>query len=448
MTQAKLRIGIIGGGASGLSVGHYLYQRGYRHITVLERENYMGGKCETVEYEGEAYDLGGDYVTPTYKYVLEMAKEVGAELVTVPGRHSYDFGKGEYRSTIRTVMQGVNPFKFVWGCLCYFWFQLRYRKLQTPGYQNVPHELVVPFGQWMRQNGMGALYNLFAIPLNIFGYAIDYDDISAAHVVKYINAENFVLLIGMGLGISGSWPKRFALGFQHFWELVAEPLDVHLNAHVTAVKRGQTIHVETKNGRTYEFDKLVLACPFDTALDFLDANGIEQRLFSRILYNDYYTTTCVMSKMPEGLDGYANIDEMPIPGAGRPWAMLRTWSNRNLVSCFSLPAVSLSRSQMEKNPPISQAEVTQWVKHDLTAVGGKLDHILTQTRWPYAPHVSLADMRAGYFDELEGLQGENNTYYAWALLNFETVHNCTEYGRFLVERFFPPVSPSQQGGAA
>ena len=435
MSSSQPRIGIIGAGASGLSAGYFLHQKGYKHITVLEREPHIGGKCTSIAYEGEIYDLGGDYVTPTYTQVLAMAKQVGAELTAVPGRHSYDFAAQRYRSTLASVMSGVNPLAFAWGCVRYLLLQRKYRALQPPGFMGVPRELCVPFGQWMRQHGMGALENLFAIPLKIFGYAIDYDDIPAAYVVKYLNTENFLLLIGMGLGLSKSWPKRFVKGFQHFWELVAQPLTIHTSVHIQQVTRGEVVRVTAADGRQFEFDQLILACPFDTALQFLDATPAETELFSHIRYNDYYTTTCVMADMPPGLQKFGNIDELPIPGVARPWAILRAWGKRDLLSCFSLAATNLTAAQMAR-PPIRREEVTQWVEHDLAAVGGRIDHIHTQTRWHYFPHVDAETMRGGYFDKLERLQGQNRTYYAWALNNFETVNNTVEYAQFLVKRFF------------
>ena len=45
-------------------------------------------------------------------------------------------------------------------------------------------------------------------------------------------------------------------------------------------------------------------------------------------------------------------------------------------------------------------------------------------------------MAAGYFDRIEALQGQQNTYYAGSLLSFETVEDAVAYSKKLVERFF------------
>jgi len=46
------RIGIVGGGSSGLSAAYALVKLGYRDITVIEKHKSVGGMCESVEIEG------------------------------------------------------------------------------------------------------------------------------------------------------------------------------------------------------------------------------------------------------------------------------------------------------------------------------------------------------------------------------------------------------------
>jgi phytoene dehydrogenase-like protein len=46
------RIGIVGGGPSGISAAYALARLGYNNITVLEKHHAVGGMCESVEIEG------------------------------------------------------------------------------------------------------------------------------------------------------------------------------------------------------------------------------------------------------------------------------------------------------------------------------------------------------------------------------------------------------------
>ena len=46
------RIGIIGGGPSGLSAAYALSRLGYNNVTVLEKYKTVSGMCESVDIEG------------------------------------------------------------------------------------------------------------------------------------------------------------------------------------------------------------------------------------------------------------------------------------------------------------------------------------------------------------------------------------------------------------
>lgn len=47
------RIGIVGGGPSGLSAAYALAKLGYSNVTMLEKHHTVGGMCESVEIEGK-----------------------------------------------------------------------------------------------------------------------------------------------------------------------------------------------------------------------------------------------------------------------------------------------------------------------------------------------------------------------------------------------------------
>ena len=51
------KIGIVGGGPSGLSAAYALVRLGYNNVTVLEKHHSVGGMCESVEIEGILYPI-------------------------------------------------------------------------------------------------------------------------------------------------------------------------------------------------------------------------------------------------------------------------------------------------------------------------------------------------------------------------------------------------------
>lgn len=103
------RIGIVGGGPSGLSAAYALAKLGYTNVTVLEKYHSVGGMCESVEikgtkatkwcflclifstkdiylmhcytYTGKIYDLGGQVLAANSAPVIfHLARETDSEL--------------------------------------------------------------------------------------------------------------------------------------------------------------------------------------------------------------------------------------------------------------------------------------------------------------------------------------------------------------------------------
>lgn len=48
----ETRIGIVGGGPSGLSAAYALAKLGYRNVTLLEKYHTVSGMCESADIEG------------------------------------------------------------------------------------------------------------------------------------------------------------------------------------------------------------------------------------------------------------------------------------------------------------------------------------------------------------------------------------------------------------
>lgn len=53
--QIDTRIGIIGAGPSGLSAAYALCKLGYSNVTVIEKHEFVGGMCESVDIEGRHF---------------------------------------------------------------------------------------------------------------------------------------------------------------------------------------------------------------------------------------------------------------------------------------------------------------------------------------------------------------------------------------------------------
>lgn len=73
------KIVIVGAGLSGISAAAKLMENGYNDIVILEAENRIGGRVETVPFDGGFIDMGaqwchGEGVNPIYNLVKDFFK--------------------------------------------------------------------------------------------------------------------------------------------------------------------------------------------------------------------------------------------------------------------------------------------------------------------------------------------------------------------------------------
>ncbi|MRT44810.1 NAD(P)/FAD-dependent oxidoreductase, partial [Xylella fastidiosa subsp. multiplex] len=66
---------VVGAGPSGLSAARELERAGHR-VTVLEEQDAVAGKCQSVTVDGLAHDLGGHICTNRYERTAQLMTEL------------------------------------------------------------------------------------------------------------------------------------------------------------------------------------------------------------------------------------------------------------------------------------------------------------------------------------------------------------------------------------
>ena len=413
----ELRIGIIGAGVSGLSAAHYLRQAGYRNVTVLERDPRVGGKCCSVTVDGRVYEMGAVMAHRDYAATLELMAAAGVEAGPLGPFHYYE-PDGE---TLELFPWYRVP-RLAWQILVpYLWdTRVRFRHINDPGLSDLPQELSQPFAGFARQHGLDSLPRAFSTAFTGFGYGW-FDEIPTAYVMKYIDLHMIEAFYSSDRRFA--WPD----GVQSVWSRLAEQLDVRTGTTVRRVTRSDTVLVETDRG-DLEFDALILTSPLDQALDFLDASPTEERLFSAIRTYDYRVLLCRISGLPEG------SGVLPGNFLQRQFGHVLLWAHRGgddpLYTVYVLADGSMTEEEIEHT-----------CAADFQRLGAELEEVVLTRNWRYFPHVTPEAMAAGYYDELEALQGTRHTYYAGEIMSFATVEQCARYSRDLVDRCFP-AAPS------
>lgn len=415
--DGNTRICIIGAGAAGLAAAHLLAKKGYRRVTVLEKDSQVGGKCCTIEHDGRTYELGATVQTLASTTVSEIMRDVGVSSTPVSGSVHVDLRRGACRKTRFYLPIGRWLSLGPSGLLLANEFR-KHRRIFRPGFAGIDKELAEPFAGWASSKGIEPFAKAMSIVHTGFGYGY-YEEVAAAYVLKYMTIlRPFSTIV---------YPFREYqdTGYRGLWEKVAGRLDVRRSCPPSSITRGDTVTVRTRDD-ALEFDALILACPLDDALEVIDASPEEKELFSKIRYYDYHAFAGFTEDLPVARYGL-------IPGArpGRTMFWYRRWPDRNLCTFYSLGISSVGMSRT-----MDHEQMRANIEEDLARLGGKITGYYAERVWKYFPHVSPEEIAGGYYERLEALQGKNKTYYTGELLNFPTVETVAAYSKSIVDGHF------------
>jgi hypothetical protein len=184
--------------------------------------------------------------------------------------------------------------------------------------------------------------------------------------------------------------------------------------------------VSTNRG-VFEAEKLVLACPLDQSLGFLDASDEERALFSRVRTMNYQTIAFDTEGMPP--HAYVFLPEhFGKEAVGRPMFYYRRHRETGVVTFYSFAGVGgLDGAEHEARVLVER-------------LGARVKKVLARKAWRYFPHVSSSDFKAGYYDRLDALQGTRSTYYTGELLSFSCVEPVVAFSELLAQRLVPSQS--------
>ncbi len=424
------RICIVGAGPGGLMSALTLRRLGYNHVTVLNRDachaHHIGGKCHTVKHDEIACDTGAVFVLGTYPTVKRLAKQADIQLIKSPPfviqckdgstrpfgcpPHPISFWKkaAEYIRIFIQVIKYHQIFKCSVGEV----------------HPRIVKDLALPYSDWVAKYRLnffnGAVYPL----MRSFGFGYDEQKVPAVYILKC-----FPCFTTNGNWLSLWNPSKIDLyrikeGYGGLWKRLGSDLDILSDIKVDQIQRNEHGGVVHHNGNMKtEFDKLILSCPLDEALKFLDASSEEKAIFSKIKCFSVWQAIV----QAEGLGDAVIIEKYQ-------------------SHAFVGHAMSYHRYNPEKNwyyffgytGGKPENEIMEILKKDIEDFGGRLLSEPILRCWKdFDPHFNTKDVADGYQGRLEKLQGKNSTYYSGALLNPFGVELVASYAEKLMKKHFP-----------
>jgi len=487
MAKTDERICIIGGGPAGLSAAMYLEKKGYKNYTIYEKLNKVGGKCWSplikVKHNGveeeKSFETGAIMGAITYHAVSEM-EEFGGYYHKGP-----DFKPGEpnmrreFRTLDGKVDEWTNPkvdfsFKKLHGLLKLKKQMKRLNKLmQTKyvGYDCYGHlgvakgeyfgiskgvdghcgatkensfpnyikgtnpnlkDLALPFAEFCKINKVEEVQRIWIAPFTSFGYGF-FDEIPAALVMKYLDVTTALEFVNLRLW---TWQDGTQQIYEHVNKKLAHP--AILETEVVKVERPEgkkiVVTTKTKGGKEKkeEFDKLIVTTPLDYFINYADADDTEKELFSKIVHERYcdYIATFDEGKSPN-ISGYM-VENMVPERLGHAMVYYNRWQYLDR----DCPATVYALANHTGSKDVDFDVVMKTMDEDMKRVGFPIKEKLYAQEVYYCPHVSAKDYADGWYDKLEALQGNKNTFYAGEILSFGDMEDTCAASKDIIGRFF------------
>lgn len=419
--EPDANIGIIGAGAAGLTAARALKQKGFRSVTVLEREQRVGGKCFSFIHEGRVYDLGAFIFSRRYENFHRLLAELGiqhARPMPIDPAVFLDPDTGR-TSLVHPLLRRTSPFRMGEGILRFRAELMRRRDIHTPGLTAMQPDTFVSFAQWGREANVGseAAQLMAELLVTSVGYGY-WTEIPALYALKCIDV----------MGVPAFF-STFDDGWQKVWEAVARGLDIRRGINIQRVRRDGPVVVET-SGESFSFDALIVTSPFSEAPSFLDATEEERELASKVRYQDIRVVIASATGLPKRrcIGMVPKYYEPSARGELSTW--YKPWADRDIGVFYAY-----GREGTSMDETISQMANTMY------RAGSSLTKIHQTMKWSYFPHVGSQDLALGFYHRLEAMQGVNRTYYAGELLEFATVETVMRQARDLVDRHFHLARP-------
>lgn len=415
--NTNTRIAIIGGGLSGLVVAYRLQNKGYKNVTVFEKNNLAGGKLHTIWYRNKSYEMGALFGMPCQKHLKTLMKEFniksdGPKLARV----NYDIDGNEIMRIPKELLNNfVEELSRLPNILS------KYKSLEKTNIHNIEEDLMLSFSKWCEINKFNVLKTVYAHYITSYGLG-HIEIIPAIYVLRILNYDN--LMSFMELPEFCTWKD----GVYTLIECLENVIDdVRLTHKVNSIniKQNDTLLVDTDFG-IGEFDKVIITSPLNQFNELFSEDKEIQFFIENIKYQNYTVYAFVTEKVPKKC-GFV-LENIPMIRKGHILIWNSRWgtfSDKELVMVYAY-----------NDPNKSKASSLHIIQDDLVKLGFHNSRLYQYKSWHQCPFVDSAILKKGFYNKMETIQGKNNIYIAGEIMSTISMDNCIRYSNYLINRYF------------
>ena len=425
---------IVGGGAAGTYAAIQLQERHGKSVIVVEKESRLGG--QTTTYIDTDSDKPVEYgvtwfmnlpVVRNFLSLLDIEATPSSFTFKIQG---CDFRTGEeYPSS--TPEQQIAALATYQAKLEQYPFLKLGFYLPSP----VPKDLLLPFEDFVKKHDMRSVLDSMG-GLNFLG---DWLRQPTLYVMKYLN-------LGFVTGWQNGFLKPANRNNSSIYDAAQQRLgknNVLLNSHVLHMDRNndpERAYLEVQSGSGVQLIRakriIVAVPPLLETLQGFDLNDQETSLFSQFRYTYCYTAVVRIDKdLPPGVCYTNRASEDIFASPRRPCVLtIRPSDVPRLYTLHIGSDISLTEDEVKR-------EVLSSLRSFLMTT---LDILITGNHSPYQLTVPADAIEQGFYDDLNGLQGHQRTYYIGAA--FES-HNSPQIWELTDQILQNNFLPSLENGS-
>lgn len=418
----KTRIGIVGGGAAGLSLARFLSEDPALAVTVFEASPEPGGKSHTLERGATRVEMGTCYTTTGHKTVLRWMRELGIGLrpvlqIKFDGAKFEDFVKaGDGPPTSVQILTYLIRRRAV----------LKALEAESPEPWAL-EEAAMPISAWLDKYRLPKIFRLFLRGFTNMGYGF-LDTSPTLHVLRWMDWH----LIWSGLRKKLQMPRQ---GWSEFWRRLAADLDVRLNMPVSAIERqdGQAV-ITTADQSRHVFDHIVCAIPIDDFNRLTTPTPDEAQVAGAIRWNSYTTTLFATDEWFTD-HHIQSFSSALIPGApiGRILSARYDGHTPDLGGHIYLSG--------QFSDAYNPDEMKELLVKDMQDRGVTVTNIIYQKMWKYHAEYAPDAIRGGLVGQLRDMQGDQQTWYTGATFSHESINHIVNFNERLARRMLQAMPP-------
>lgn len=402
---------IIGGGAAGTYAAINLLQEGYS-VVVVEKTGRLGG--HTVTYIEPSTDTPLDFGVTLFEdspETIDFFSHLAVPFVKASSGGGYmeriDFETGEvvepYPGNVSEALERYGDILRQYPYLLEGW--------DLP--EDIPEDLLMPFGEFVEQYDLGAAVELISIYSQGVRNWLNYPTV---YLMKFVSLD---MLRALKSGFLSTARHHNSELYEAALEELGDDALLH-SVVMNACREDDELHrltVESTDGTHWmiEANTTILAAPpTGHVLDGLDLDEFESSLFSQFIYGHYYAGLVRVDGCPEGV-------QIVNRGSDRPYSL-------PLLPCIlmmyptAVPGVMAVGYGSEE--PMTEEQVKGAIVEDILGLRragydvGDPEFLAFADHSPFEMSVGRKAIEDGFYHDLKKLQGHRNTYYVGATFEY------------------------------